>query len=217
MRRIAHQETATQAARAQYDYRQTVVFAELNAQGAETGEYREVRDVILSPEHERTERMIGKPLMTLQRLKLTEEDFQDIRGIQPFVLTEDQLWNYETKFRGDETMDGVDCWVLEVHPRQILQGQRLFDGMLWADKKDYSVVRIEGQALPQILSRKSENLFPHFTTVRDLIDGRHRFPVYTYADDVLPFASGPLRVRLTIRYSQYKRFGAQSLIHFEKP
>lgn len=217
MRRIAHQETATQAARAQYDYRQTVVFAELNAQGAETGEYREVRDVILSPEHERTERMIGKPLMTLQRLKLTEEDFQDIRGIQPFVLTEDQLWNYETKFRGDETMDGVDCWVLEVHPRQILQGQRLFDGMLWADKKDYSVVRIEGQALPQILSRKSENLFPHFTTVRDLIDGRHRFPVYTYADDVLPFASGPLRVRLTIRYSQYKRFGAQSVIHFEKP
>jgi len=217
VRRIAHQETATQAARAQYDYRQTVVFAELNAQGAETGEYREVRDVILSPEHERTERMIGKPLMTLQRLKLTEEDFQDIRGIQPFVLTEDQLWNYETKFRGDETMDGVDCWVLEVHPRQILQGQRLFDGMLWADKKDYSVVRIEGQALPQILSRKSENLFPHFTTVRDLIDGRHRFPVYTYADDVLPFASGPLRVRLTIRYSQYKRFGAQSVIHFEKP
>ena len=145
-----------------------VVFAELDAHGAETGEYREERDVIFSPEHERTEQMIGKPLLTLKRLKMTDEDFQDIRGIQPFVMTEDQLWNYETKFRGDETIDGVDCWVLQVRPRQILQGQRLFDGMLWADKKDFSIVRLEGQAVPQMLSREAENLFPRFTTVRQV-------------------------------------------------
>ena len=216
-RRIAHEESETQAARNDYTYRQTVVFAELDAHGAETGHYREERDVIFSPEHERTEQMIGTPLDTLKRLKLTNEDFQDIRGIQPFVMTEDQLWNYETKFRGDENIDGVDCWVLQVRPRQILQGQRLFDGMLWADKKDFSIVRLEGQAVPQMLSRKSENLFPRFTTIRQIVDGRHRFPVATYADDTLPFSTGLLRVRMTIRYSQYKRFGAESVIKFEKP
>src|ERR1022692_2519676 len=140
------QEAAPSPARNDSPYRQTVVFAELDAHGAQTGEYREERDVIFSPEHERTERVIGKPLLTLKRLKMTDEDFQDIRGIQPFVMTEDQLWNYETKFRGDENIDGVDCWVLQVRPRQILQGQRLFDGMLWADKKDFSIVRLEGQA-----------------------------------------------------------------------
>jgi hypothetical protein len=216
-RRIAHQESETQAARNDYTYRQSLVFAELDAHGAQTGEYREDRDVIFSPEHERTERMIGKPLATLKRLKMTDEDFQDIRGIQPFVMTEDQLWNYETKFRGDETIDGVDCWVLQVRPRQILQGQRLFDGMLWADKKDYSIVRLEGQAVPQMLSRPLENLFPRFTTLRQLVDGVHRFPVYTFADDTLPFSTGLQRVRMTIRYSQYKRFGADSVIKFEKP
>ena len=216
-RRIAHQESETQAARNEYNYRQTVVFAELDARGAATGEYREERDVILSPEHERTERPIGAPLLTLKRLKMTEEDFQDIRGIQPFVMTEDQLWIYETKFRGDENIDGVDCWVLQVRPRQILQGQRLFDGMLWADKKDFSIVRLEGQAVPQILTLKSENLFPRFTTIRQIVDGQHRFPVYTFADDTLPFSSGLQRVRMTIRYSQYKRFGADSVVTFEKP
>ncbi len=216
-RQIAHRESETKAARDQYTYRQTVVFAELDSHGAETGEYREQRDVIFSPEHERTERIIGKPLDTLKRLKLTDEDFQDIRGIQPFVMTEDQLWNYETKFRGDETIDGVDCWVLQVRPRQILQGQRLFDGLLWADKKDFSIVRMEGQAVPQMLSREHENLFPRFTTVRQAIDGQHRFPVATYADDTLPFSTGLLRVRLTIRYTQYQRFGADSVIQFEKP
>ena len=194
-----------------------MVFAELDAHGAEAGQYREVRDVVFSPAHERTEEMIGRPLDTLKRLKLTDEDFHDLRDIQPFVMTEDQLWNYETTFRGDEDVEGVDCWVLEVRPRQILDGQRLFEGMLWADKKDYSIVRLEGRAVPQILSGKSENLFPRFTTIRQLVDGQHRFPVYTIADDTLPFRTGLLRVRLTIRYAQYKRFGADSVIKFDKP
>jgi hypothetical protein len=214
---VARQESATQAARNQYTYRQTVVFAELDNRGAALGEYREVRDIIFSPEHERTEQLAGKPTNTLKRLIMTDEDFQDIRNIQPFVMTEDQLWNYENKFRGDEKMDGVDCWVLQVRPRQILQGQRLFDGLLWVDKKDYSIVRLEGQAVPQIHSMKSENLFPRFTTIREPIDGQHRFPVFTYADDTLPFRNGLQRVRMTIRYSEYKKFGAESVIKFEKP
>jgi len=216
-RLIAHRESETQAVREEYNYRQTLAFAELNDHGAATGEYREERDVILSPQHERIEHLIGNPLLTLKRIKLTEEDFADMRGIQPFVMTEDQLWNYETKFRGDENIDGLDCWVLLVRPRQILQGQRLFDGMIWADKRDYSIVRLEGQAVPQILSTKDENLFPRFTTVREKIDGQHWFPVYTFADDTLPFRTGLQRVRMTIRYTQYKRFGAESVIQFQKP
>jgi len=210
-------ETETQAVRNEYTYRQTVVFAELDAHGAQTGEYREVRDVVLSPEHQRTEQLVGKPSMNLKRLIMTDEDFRDMRDIQPFVMTEDQLWNYETKFRGDEKVDDVDCWVLQVRPRQILAGQRLFDGLLWVDKKDYSIVRLEGQAVPQIRSMKSENLFPRFTTLRQVVDGQHRFPIFTYADDTLPFRTGSQRVRMSIRYSNYKRFGAESVIKFEKP
>ena len=209
---MAHSESETRAVRDDYTYRQTVVLAELDAHGGPAGQYREVRDVIFSPTHERIEQMIGQPLIDLRRLVLTDEDFHDIRDIQPFVMTEDQLWNYETKFRGDEKIDGVDCWVLRVRPRQILEGQRLFDGMLWIDKKDYSIVRLEGQAVPQIRSTKSENLFPRFTTLRELIDGQHRFPVYTYADDTLAFRNGLQRVRMTIRYANYKRFAADSVM-----
>ena len=106
--------------------------------------------------------MIGHPFANLKNLIMTEEDYRDIREIQPFVLPEDQLWIYERKFRGEERMDDVDCWVLQVRPRQILQGQRLFDGMIWADKKTFSIVRMEGQAVPQIRTMKSENLFPRF-------------------------------------------------------
>ena len=207
---IAHRESETEAERSEYMYRQTVILEELDSTGAAKGQYREVRDVIFSPKHERTEEMVGKPTSALKSLILTDEDFRDIRDIQPLVLTEDRLWNYETKFRGDETVDDIDCWVLQVRPRQILSGQRFFDGTIWVDKKEYNIVRMEGQAVPQIRTTKSENLFPRFTTIRKPIDGTHWFPVYTYADDTLYFRGGPVRERLRITYSNYKRFGAES-------
>ena len=117
---VAHRESETEAERNQYTYRQMVTLEELDNRGVARGAYKEVRDVIFSPEQERTDRMIGRPENSLKALKLTEEDFRDIREIQPFVLTEERLWSYETRFRGEETMDGIDCWVLEARPRQIL-------------------------------------------------------------------------------------------------
>jgi hypothetical protein len=215
-RRAAKVETETQAARNNYTYRQTVTLEEMDSHGGVTGQYHEVRDIIFSPQRERSEVVIGRPSLTLRRLILTEEDFQDIREIQPFILTQDQLWTYESKFRGEEQMDGNDCWVLQVRPRQILAGQRLFDGMLWINKKDFAIVRAEGQAVPQILSTRQQNLFPRFTTVRRQVEGKHWFPVFTFADDVLPFRGGPQRERLRIRYSDYKKFGAESSITFQK-
>jgi hypothetical protein len=207
---VAHRESETEAERNQYMYRQTVTIDELDDHGGMRGQYKETRDIIFSPTRERTEELVGKPQSSLKNLLMTPEDFRDIRDIQPLVLTEDRLWNYETRFKGEETMDGLDCWVLQVRPRQILGDMRFFDGMVWVDKKEYNIVRMEGQAVPQIHSLKQENLFPRFTTVRKPIDGKHWFPMYTYADDTLQFRTGPQRERLRIAYSNYKRFGAES-------
>jgi len=209
---VAHRETETETERNEYMYRQTVSIQELDNRGAARGEYKEVRDIIFSPAHERSEELIGTPHNGLQLLKMTDEDFHDIREIQPLTLTEEQLWNYETKVRGDEVMDDVDCWVLQVRPRQILEGQRFFDGTIWVDKKEYNIVRLQGQAAPQIRTTQQENLFPRFTTIRKPVDGKHWFANFTYADDTLQFRSGPLRERLSIAYSNYKRFTATSTI-----
>ena len=213
---IARRETANAAARNDYTYRQSVTVSELNTNGAIAGEYKEARDVIFSPTQERTESFVGKPWNGLQRLKLTDEDFRDIREVQPFLLTTEQAFLYEKKYRGEESMDGIDCYVVSIRPRQILDRQRLFDGMLWVAKSDYSIVRSEGQAVPQIMTMKSENLFPHFTTIRQKVDNAWWFPLETYADDTLYFRGGPIRVRMRIRYLNYKRFVAESTVRFEK-
>lgn len=193
-----------------------MVIDDADSHGMQAGEYREVRDIVFSPKQERSEQEVGKPTNTLKRLILTDEDFRDIREIQPMLLTKDTAFLYDKKYRGEEPMDGIDCWVVELKPRQILQGQRLFEGLMWVDERDFSVIRIEGQAVPQIQTMKSENLFPHFTTKRATVDGKFWFPIETSADDTLNFRNGPVRMRMTIRYVNYKRFSADSKIEFTK-
>jgi hypothetical protein len=216
-RRTALRETESEAVRANYAYRQQVLIEEFGKNNTVAGQYREVREVIFSPQLERSETVVGKPFQSLQRLQMTDEDFRDLREIQPLLLTKDRLRLYHTKPRGDEEMDGTACWVLEVKPRQILQDQRLFEGLLWISKSDFSVVRAQGRALPQMLSTKSENLFPHFTTLRQRMDNGFWFPVATVADDTLPFSSGPIRMRMKVQYTNYQRFGADSTIKYETP
>lgn len=215
-RTVAARETENARARLDYTYRQSVLIQEFDRHGRPGGLYREVRDIIFSPETGRGERFVKRPVSTLRRLVLTKEDFRDIRQVQPFLFTSDQLWAYQARYRGTEVVDGREYYVLQVRPRQVFQGQRLFDGMLWIDETDLAVARSEGQAVPPIFKGKSENLFPHFTTIRAKIDGKHWFPVKTYADDTLAFRTGPLRMRMIIDYTNYKRFTAESTIKFKK-
>lgn len=215
-RRVAAIETRNRDDRGNFTYRQTVTVEEMPGRGAPGGRFHEVRDIIFSPGGGRVEQVIGSPVRALNRLRLTEEDFRDIREIQPFLFTSDQLWSYQVRYKGEEPMDGFDCWVLEVRPRQVLDGQRLFDGVLWVSQKDLAVVRSEGKAVPDVLSTKTENLFPRFTTLREKVDGEHWFPVTTLAEDTLAFRSGPLRMRMKIEYSNYKRFKAESTIEFKE-
>jgi hypothetical protein len=214
-KRVAHRESETAKERLQYAYTQTMRLQEFASRGTGGGEYRETREVIFSPTGERTERFTQPPVSRLKNLILTPEDFSDLREIQPFVLTEDQLWNYDVDYKGEEPVDGMDCFVLRIRPKHILDGQRLFDGMLWVKEDDFSVVRSEGQAVPQIITAKQENLFPQFTTVRRVVNG-FWFPALTTADDVLYFRGGPIREKLVIRYNDYKKFGSESTVRFEE-
>ncbi|MEP6715007.1 MAG: hypothetical protein ABJC09_05510 [Terriglobia bacterium] len=214
-KRVAQRETETSEERNHYAYTQFVRLQELDGRGSQAGEYKETREVIFSPTGERTEQMVGAPSSNLKSLILTQEDFAEIRTVQPFVLTSDQLWNYDADYKGEEPVDNLNCWVLRIRPKHILSGQRLFDGLLWVREDDFSVVKSEGQAVPQIISAKQENLFPRFTTVRKQING-FWFPSLTSADDTLYFRNGSVREKLTIRFSDYKKFGAQTTLTFEK-
>jgi hypothetical protein len=213
LQKIAKRESETARARDDYTYRQSVTVQELNDHGLVTGQYHEITDVTFTASHGRFDKVIGQPSNTLTRIKLTPQDFSDIRNVEPFLLTLGTLPLYEGKYRGEEQMDGYPCWVEYLQPKQILAGQRFFQGTLWVRESDFSVVRSEGQAVPQIETTQEQNLFPHFTTLRREVDGWF-FPVETYADDTLFFRTWPQRIRIVIRYSNYQRFGSESTVTY---
>lgn len=213
VRRVIEKETAAHEARLHYTYQQTVLFSEVRGRNSKPSLYREVREVIFSPEGERTERIKGSTSNTLQRLRMTEQDFHDIREIQPLLLTKESAGAYRIEFKGEDLIDTHQCWVLRLSPRQLLDGQRMFEGLVWVNQADFSILQMEGAPVPQIRSTSAEreNLFPRFTTIREKI-GEHWFPVRTFALDTLPFSSGPIDVSLEIRYEKYQRFGAESKV-----
>ena len=214
-RLVAAHEALDEKARDDYTWRQTFELEEFDGKGFAGGRYHEVRDILFSPDGKRVEEMVGKPSDTLTHIKLTDEDFQDLREIQPLLLTTDRFFMYETAFKGEEVVEGTDCWILQVRPRQILAGQRLFDGLVWVSKADQAIVKAEGEAVPQVHGLKNENLFPHFTTIRQKVDG-HWFPTRTLGDDTLAFHSGAQRERISVRYENYKRFSSETTIRFEQ-
>jgi hypothetical protein len=214
LRKIADAATADAQTRDNYTYRQSVSVTEFDHRDMVAGEYHEIRDITFSPTGSRYEQPLARPRNTLTQIRLTPEDFNDIRTIQPFFLTSSNVFLYEGKYKGEETVDGIPCFVESVEPKQILSGQRYFQGTLWVRESDYEVVRSEGQAVPQIETLRQQNLFPHFTTIWKEVDGKWMFPVETYADDTLFFRDWPQRVRIIIRYMNYRRFGAESTLTF---
>ena len=211
---IAQRETQNAIALQDYTYRQSATVEEISGQGAVSGEYDEVRDITFSPKRVRYEQVIGTPRSTLTHIRMTPVDFDDIRNIQFFLLTTEKLPLYEGKYKGEETVNGVKCFVEFIRPRQILSTQRFFEGLIWARETDYAIVQTEGQAVPQIENLREQNLTPHFTTIRKPMDQKWMFPAETYADDTLFFRNWPQRIRIIIRYSDYKHFGSESTVTF---
>ena len=214
LRALAESGSRFEQARQRYTYTRHFRFHEMDRHGRPGGSYDEVREVLFSPEGERIEQFVGRPHDRLKRIRLTEEDFRDLREVQPFVLTEDTLWRYELRFKGLEDIEGEACYVFRLSPRQVLEGQRVLDGMIWVSREHDQVVKVAGKPLPQIHRSNHQNLFPQFATIYQEVDEGLWFPVKTVASDVLPFRTGGQAVQYTIDYENYQRFQAESTVTF---
>jgi outer membrane lipoprotein-sorting protein len=212
--KFAQKEKDFKTARANYVYRQDNRVQTLTANDRVTGEWRQVWDVTFDKSGKRVERVISAPQNTLQSISLTPEDLQDLREIQPFVLTSDDIGKYNLKYLGKEKVDEIDCYVFDVAPKTIEKDQRYFQGQIWVDDKDLQIVKTYGKAVPDKKTKNNENLFPRFETYREQIDGKYWFPTYTRAVDTLQFSTGAQRIRQIVKYENYKKFEADVKLTF---
>ncbi len=218
IQKFAAKEKQFKIAREQYTYTQDVTVKTLDGDTVD-GQYREVTDILFDDQGKRIEHVVLAPESTLQRISMTRQDFDDINHRMPFVLTGDEIPEYQILYVGKQKEDELDTYVFDIAPKTIQKDKRYFQGRIWVDQRDFQIVKSYGKNVPDIGLGKhhgeGENLFPNFTTWRQQIDNKYWFPVYTKVDDELHFTSGDVHVVQVVKYENYKRFGAKSKITYE--
>jgi hypothetical protein len=217
IQRFGQREAEFKQERDNFTYTQIFVLQTIDDHGNPDGEYRMTTDITYTRDGKRNENVTYAPPPTLERITLSQQDLDDLRQVQPFVLTSAELPKYDVKYVGRQKIDELGTYVFDVGPKTLEKNQRYFQGRIWVDDRDLEIVKSNGKAVPDIRKKNGdENVFPRFETYRENIEGQDWFPTYTHADDILHFTSGDVHIRMTVRYTDYKRFRSSvKVIHSE--
>ena len=185
-----------------YSFKRDAMIQSLGMGGQVTGEYHRVSSFTFDDQGNRFEKISFFPMPSFGGV--TQEDLEDLGGIQPFALEPSRIDKYNFKYVGKEKIDELNLYVFEVTPKVVPDPkkgkERLFIGRVWVDDKELQIVKTKGKGIPETKINK----FPTVETYREQIGGRYWFPTYTYADEELIFENGEaLHIRMKVRYSDF--------------
>jgi hypothetical protein len=210
-------ETQFRHALNEYSFKRDAVLQSLGMGGQVTGEYHRVSLFTFDDAGTRYEKISYFPMPSLP--SVTQEDLEDLGGIQPFALEPSKIPQYDFKYVGKDKIDELSLYVFDVSPKVIPDPkktkERFFSGRIWVDDQDLQIVKTKGKGLPETKNNK----FPTVETYREQIDGRYWFPTYSYADEELIFDKGePLHIRMKVRYSDFELARAKvKIIEIDDP
>lgn len=210
--KFAAKEADFAKARGNYTYRQTARVMTLNDSGATTGKWEEVTDIVFAGDGRRIEKVAYAPMSTLTAIQLDPGDMQDLREVQPFVLTTNELSKYYIRYLGHDQLDEISCYAFAVKPKKMESGQRYFEGEVWVDDKDMQIVKSYGRGVGVT---HGDYQYPKFETYREQIDGKYWFPTYTIANTTLHFKENDQRVKMVVKYEDYKQFKSDVQIKYD--
>jgi len=217
--KFAAREAEFAQARNDYVFRQAVKVDTLDEDtGKIDGEYQQVTDITFSPDGRREEHVVFAPQNTLDRIMMTPADFDEIEHRLPFILTTEDLPQYDVKYLGRQKVDEIDTYVFEAGPKNLVKNHHYFQGKVWVDQQDLQIVLINGKTVPQDIRPGHEDLQPPFTTYYEQVDGKYWFPTYTKAEGELHFAATKqglgedIHMRSVVKFTDYKQFHSTSRI-----
>ena len=204
IRAFTAKETEFRHALAEYAFQRDATIQTIGMGGQVTGEYHRVSQFVFDDRDERFEKITFFPQPSLTEVTVTQEDIDDLGGVEPFALEASKIGQYNFQYIGKEHVDELDTYVFDVAPKTLPKkvSERFFQGRIWVDQEDLQIVKVKGKGVPEGSQR-----FPVFETYRQQIDGRYWFPTYTFVDDELNFPKGQtVHLRMVVRYKDYKRF-----------
>jgi hypothetical protein len=204
VRAFTAKETEFRRALNSYTFTRDAIIQTIGFGGQVTGEYQRTSQFVFNDAGERFERITRFPVPTLTEISFTQEDLEDLGGVQPFALEASKIDLYNFTYVGREKVDELDTYVFDVAPKVMPKkvSERFFQGRVWVESDDLQIVKVKGKGVPEGKQR-----FPVFETYREQIDGKYWFPTYTYADDQLVFPGGQtVHIRMKVTYADFKHF-----------
>lgn len=188
----------------QYTYTRDVTIS-AKCQDGQVGVYHLKIDVTFDKNSNRLEN-IQALSSTLTCIFITKNDLDTFRNQSLFLLTTDEIQNYRINFVGQQKTDKANFYVFDVSPSSALTGKPCFDGRIWVDARDFSLVGTQGTVSTKRKEKRKgdENIVPTITTLRGQIDGQYWFPTQSRAKDVLHFSSGDVQIDEVVNFTDYK-------------
>lgn len=209
--RFVAAETKVREALNQHTFKRDVVLQTIGPNGDVTGEYIRNSQFIFDDRGRRIERVLFHPKSTIDEMRITKEDIQDLEGGQLLGIDIVEATKYQLRYAGVENVEGRQLFAVDISP--LIQPDpkqmknRFFVGRVWVDPATFQIVKIKGVVEPQGKQR-----FPLFMTWREPIKDALAFPTRTEADDVLHFQQRDVHYRIKVRYYDYKQFASKVAI-----
>src|SRR5262249_7800377 len=175
IRKVTAKETQFRQALNEYFFRRDALVQVIGMGGQVIGEYHRVSDFTFDDRGNRYEKINYFPMPTFAGV--TQEDLEDLGGVNPFALEASKIDQYKFKYVGKERIDELDLYVFDVTPKVVTKKTfpRYFSGRIWVDDRDLQIVKSKGKGLPET----KDNKFPVVETYREQIDGKYWFPTYS--------------------------------------
>jgi hypothetical protein len=213
IQKFAAKESIFKAARSKYSYTQTISVQELSGNEQDiNGEFNQVAEVSVDSEGRRVEKPTFAPANTLRGIQITTADIEDIKDRLPFVVTTEELSQFNISYDGRQRVDELDTYVFNIAPKNPKKEKQTFRGRIWVDDKDLVIVKTCGKTREDVNANslrrnQPRDLVPTFVSYREQIDGQYWFPTYCKANEVLHFGMrgrGDIHMRETVKYTNYK-------------
>lgn len=204
VQKVANNEEAFRLALTNYVFTRNATVQEIGLGDLIVGTYKRVSSMTFTISGERFERITYFPISTLRNLQITNEDIEDLGGVNPFAINPNDISMYTFSYIGKQRIDDLNLHVFDVRPKFTMKEdkitKRYFTGRIWVDDRDLMIVKSRGKGVPEGKQR-----FPVVETWRTNVDGKYWFPAYSYADEELVFEKGNvIRIRLKVSYDEYK-------------
>jgi hypothetical protein len=208
IQKIAAEENKVRDARSHYTFTQDVLVQTLNGKAVD-GQFHEV-SAISYENGKRKENVTFAEQSTLRGVSLSQDDMDDIRTFMPWIMTTDELPQYNLTYAGQQHVDDLDTYVFHVEPKKEEKNKRYYQGRIWVDNHDLQIVKLCGKSVPDVIKVKknqSMDLRPSFVSYRQPVDG-FWFPAYVRVDDTLHFRVESVHLHEIIKFKGYTKVGA---------